>query len=251
MTTAEDHDLGDDQWIDEDGVFHASGSAAQLHAQRVNYEVNQLRVREDARRVLARERSGAADRPVSVSLADLLVEPEEPITYRVDGLLPSAGRALLAAQGKAGKTTLVGNLLRCLVDGDPFLDRHEVIAPAGRVALLDTEMPRGMLRRWLTDQRIRAPGRLEVYSLRGRLASFDVLDPVTCGSAPGDLHGCATGPTWSGNSSARIPTTPPRRGSSPPTAATSTCPRPDSSMTPRPGGCPLRVAPARRLPPRW
>lgn len=114
-------------------------------------------------------------------LSSLLAEPDESASYRIDRLLPTGGRALLAAQFKAGKTTLRDNLVRALADSDAFLDEFAVepLAPGRTVVVIDNEMSRGQLRRWLRDQGIRQPERVHVVVLRGRVGSFNLLDPYT------------------------------------------------------------------------
>lgn len=85
---------------------------------------------------------------------------------------------MLTAPMKAGKTTMIGNLLRSLVDGAPFLGQFTT-APVQRVLLLDDEMSEGQLRRWLRDQNIEAASVVSLVSLRGHLSSFNILDPAT------------------------------------------------------------------------
>lgn len=114
--------------------------------------------------------------PDAVLLDDLLSEPDAPVHYRVDRLWPTGGRVLFAAQFKAGKTTADHNLVRSLVDGEPFLGEFEVTVPVGRVAVLDTELDREMLKRWLRAQDIRNAGQVALYSLRGQLGAFNILD---------------------------------------------------------------------------
>lgn len=94
----------------------------------------------------------------------------------MDGVWPVGGRVVLAAQYKAGKTTLRNNLLRSLVDGDHFLDEFRVEAFEGTVVLIDNELDERMLRRWLREQGIKNTDRVHVLSLRGRVGSFDLLD---------------------------------------------------------------------------
>lgn len=85
---------------------------------------------------------------------------------------------VLSAQHKAGKTTLSGNVTRSLVDGDAFLGAYDV-ARAERVVVLDNELHEGMLRRWLRDQGVRSTERVHVLAMRGRLSTFNILDPAT------------------------------------------------------------------------
>jgi hypothetical protein len=152
------------------------GQAEQIDAREleVRQELRRLEVREEARR---RHRAGqSAARPPITSLDAFLAVQDEPVTFRIADLMPVGSRVLLAAQYKAGKTTLVANLLRALVDGVDFLGRS-VTRPNGRVVLLDGELDERMLRRWLRDQRIRNTDRIAVVSLRGRLSSLNLLDP--------------------------------------------------------------------------
>ncbi len=136
-----------------------------------------LRVRQAARELVARD--GLEDAPalLPTNLAEFLAEPDEDVRYRVDRLLPTGGRVVFAAPNKAGKTTTIGNLVRCLVDGGRFLDEFDV-ERAERVVLLDNELDRRMIRSWLRDQTIVNAEAVAVLSLRGRLSGFNILDPV-------------------------------------------------------------------------
>lgn len=160
-----------------------------LSAHEVAAEARKLRVREQARRLVRREqRESDGRRPQFVLGSDFLAEPDPPISYRLDELWPSGGRILLAAQYKAGKTTLLGNCIRSLVDAEPFLDRFEVSSQARRVALLDNELDRNMLRRWLREQDIQRTDLFAPVSLRGKLSTFDILDPEVRAEWAADLR---------------------------------------------------------------
>ncbi len=119
--------------------------------------------------------------PELVPLVDLLAEPEEPVRFRIAGLLPTGARALLAAQFKAGKTTMRDNLVRSLADGTPFLDEFaiEPLEDGRTVVVIDNEMSRGQLRRWLADQGIGRPEIVRVVVLRGQVGKFNLIDPYT------------------------------------------------------------------------
>lgn len=144
-------------------------------------EVRRLRLKDRAVRALKQERAQARGERAPVLLPDFLAVPDEPVRYRVDGLWPVGGRVVCSAQYKAGKTTLLDNLLRALVDEQDFLGSFAVNAPAGRVVLIDNELDERMLRRWLREQGIAHPERVAVISLRGLVGTFDLLDEDTRG----------------------------------------------------------------------
>lgn len=115
------------------------------------------------------------DLPAVRSLRDLLAQADDAeTTWRIQGLLAAGARALLAAPHKAGKSTIVGNLLRSLADGRSFLGRFEV-RRAKRIVLIDDELDPRTLRAWLSDHGIEKAKRIEVVSLRGRVSTFDIL----------------------------------------------------------------------------
>lgn len=163
------------QASDEHGI-----DLAELAFEReVAHELRKLRIREEAQRRARKARQGPTPRPAIVGLDAFLAVPDEPVAYRIDRLWPKGGRVVLAAQYKAGKTTMVGNLLRALVDSTPFLDTFAVEPFLGKVVLLDDELDENMVRRWLREQGIHHTAAAAVVSLRGRLSSFDLLDPET------------------------------------------------------------------------
>lgn len=133
-------------------------------------------IREEARRRARRQQHGAQQPPSPVLLTDFLAQPDQPQQYRIEGLWPVGGRIMLTAQFKSGKTTLVGNLLRSLADGQPFLERFLTHTPKGRTTVIDTELDDRMLRRWLRDQRITNTGDVAVIPLRGKVSTLDLLD---------------------------------------------------------------------------
>ncbi|MCK0174787.1 AAA family ATPase [Mycolicibacterium sp. F2034L] len=161
-----------------------------LHSIQVKRRAYELRVNDEARALWTRQRATLAgrERPSLVNLTDLLAQPDEDASYRIADLLPIGGRALLAAQYKAGKTSMIANLLRSLVDGHPFLGRMHV-EPVGRVVLIDTELDERMLRRWLRDQNIDHRANVDILSLRGRLSGFDILDDTTRADWAAAMHG--------------------------------------------------------------
>lgn len=140
--------------------------------------LQEMKVREAAQRLMKTQRAGAQVRPPVESLLDFLAIPDEPARYRVDDLWPMGGRCILAAQYKAGKSTLVGNAVRSLVDGAAFLGTYAA-ERARDVVLIDNELDPRTLRSWLRDQDIVNVDRVRVVTLRGRTATFDLMDPQT------------------------------------------------------------------------
>ncbi len=135
-----------------------------------------LHAQVDARKRLAAADAAAIELPPIMSLDDLLAEPDDPVRMRITNLWPSGGaKVLCAAPAGAGKTTLSGNLLRSLADGDPFLGAFEVHQLAHRIAIIDNEMTTGMLKRWLRRQGVRNTAAVvDVVNLRGQAGLFDL-----------------------------------------------------------------------------
>ena len=157
--------------------LNGSSEQTDLHHLAVTKKAYDLRVHDEGRALWTRQRAALMGQqpPHMVTMADFLSVPDEDTIYRVDGLFPVGARVLLAAQYKAGKTSMIANLLRCLVDGDPFLGRYPV-APIGKILLIDTELDERTLRRWLRDQTITNIDGINILCLRGRLTSFAITD---------------------------------------------------------------------------
>ena len=133
----------------------------------------------EAARQLAREDAEQLGRTPAPprSLVELLAQPRRGAAYRVDGLLPIGGRVVITAPAKTGKTTLVAELVRSLVDGAPFLGRF-VTGAVGRVVLVDTEMSERQLVEWYGRRQLAQPERVTVWTVRGSAATFDPCDDV-------------------------------------------------------------------------
>lgn len=146
---------------DDDRIFHETPARERARCQ--------------VRRLLDLEERGPAQIPDFQTLRERLARPAPAMRWRVEGMQTQGSRAILAAQYKAGKTTVADNLLRSLVDGDDFLG-HRVAAVAGVVALLDFEMGERQLDAWFHAQRIAHDDRILALPLRGRATAFDILD---------------------------------------------------------------------------
>lgn len=149
-----------------EGSESAQEAAGDVLAELVAQELRKLIVRERARALYA-ERQRPAGEPFDAdTLAGLLARPAEP-RARIDGLLPWQAAALIVAQRKTGKTTMVANLARSLVTGEDFLDRFAVRPVTGCVGVLNYEVSGAQFARWAADAGVPAD-RLFVVNLRGR-----------------------------------------------------------------------------------
>ena len=141
-----------------------------------------LRVTEAARRMVSAERAAQAPPPAPVDLGEFIAaHADDEASWLLEDLWPLGGRVMLTAPAKGGKTTMMGNLVRTLADGAPFLDRFAPVnlsETGGRVVLLDTEMTEGHLARWLRAVQVRHPERVRVVSLRGRVQTLDPTEPA-------------------------------------------------------------------------
>lgn len=121
---------------------------------------------------------GNADAPHPQNGADFLALDIPEPRVLVDKLLLLDGNTVLVAQRKAGKTTLVHNLIKSMCDDTDFLGAYTIDKPKGmKFALLDFEMQQGMLLKWLRDVKVSLRGArsLELFSFRGASSSFNIL----------------------------------------------------------------------------
>jgi RecA-family ATPase len=115
--------------------------------------------------------------PEALTLRERLARPRQTTQSRIRGWQHQGQRVILSAQFKVGKTVLVGNLIRCLVDGDQWLGRDVVTPLSGTLLLLDFEMAESQLDDWFRDQGIKSDDRVRILPMRGRAATFNILDP--------------------------------------------------------------------------
>lgn len=142
------------------------GQADRSHEQRVEEALAYLRIRAEAQRRFRAEQDPNRAQPLDAGLlADVLQRPAEE-DWRIEGLLPAGGRALLSAQRKTGKTTAAANLCRSLVTGEPFLGRFAVRPISGSVVYLNYEVTARQCARWLAKVGV-PPDRLVLVTMRG------------------------------------------------------------------------------------
>lgn len=158
---------------------HEPKSPEERAAYVLEAEIIRERSRRLARRVIDAEERPPGDDPEMWPLDTWLDEADVEIPWRIKDLMAAETRVLVAAQFKAGKTILVTNLLRSLVDGDSFLGKYDVTPITdGTIAALDFEMSPRQFKRWLKDQRIENRKQILAMCFRGKAASFNLLDPA-------------------------------------------------------------------------
>lgn len=86
----------------------------------------------------------------------------------IDSLLYERNIVTITGAPKIGKTTLTGNIVRCLVDEVPFLNQFTTVAPEGRIGMWNGEMDEQDYVDYLRKMNIRNPGKLVACNLRGR-----------------------------------------------------------------------------------
>jgi hypothetical protein len=131
-----------------------------LHAE-VRKELDRQRAREIVAEV--RDRHGE-EKPWNDGLLSGMIAAE--IAWRCEDLVPLASRMLIQAQYKAGKTTFLLNLCRCVDEGGYFLGRFETTKLDGIVGYMNFEVAGDMFRKWADQLRI-DPNRMYVNHLRG------------------------------------------------------------------------------------
>lgn len=154
----------------------------------INFEVEKLQEREEAKRRFLASKAEEREALPLTALGTLLETEIAEEEYVIGGLLHSGGNVMFTAARKSGKSTVIGNLIRSLVDGDDFLD----VFPATtrrKVALIDLELSPATLQKWLREQGIRNVDAVTVVSLRGRARAFNILDDATRSELADQLRG--------------------------------------------------------------
>ena len=75
------------------------------------------RIRRDAKKAIEAEERGPVTLPKIATLRERLALPQQETPWRIHNWQPQGSRVICAAQFKTGKTTLMGNTIRSLVDG--------------------------------------------------------------------------------------------------------------------------------------
>jgi RecA-family ATPase len=157
----------------------ANGSPADDPQRLLDIDKAKLRRQRQARREVDAEENPPRPIPTPRTLKDRLANKTKAIPYRIADLMLYGHRGLLVAQFKAGKTTMIVNLIRALVDNRPFLNKYRVAAVVD-VTLIDVEMASedtNQLDEWYEKAGIVHQDRVKIVALRGAASSFNILDP--------------------------------------------------------------------------
>jgi hypothetical protein len=105
--------------------------------------------------------------PVSMTLAELFTSGITPPTWTVDGIHVLGSNSTLTAQYKAGKTTFLMNLMKSVVDGEPFLGEYDSQMIDGNVAFFNYELGDDVFMVWAARMGFIHPERVHILNLRG------------------------------------------------------------------------------------
>lgn len=143
---------------------------AKEHLVKYENELIHLRNQREIKQRLIEEEQISRDWPLKLDL----IREEEPFDWLVEGVIPRGENALLIAPNKVGKTSIVVNLVKSLIDGAPFLGKFPVAWPTAKVAVLDFEMSETMLRNWYGRAKIEGK-HFEVLPMMGHAQAFNLL----------------------------------------------------------------------------
>ena len=139
--------------------WHPPVDQGHEYAEVFDFEVEQaafrLRVREAAQRKVRTEQQRDLGDIEPIRLTEFLARPKPAVRYRIDPLWRRGYRIVLAAQFKAGKTTMVDNIMRSVRDGEPFLGEFDTVP--GQVTLIDFEMDPDTVQEWLRSSKSATP----------------------------------------------------------------------------------------------
>lgn len=135
-------------------------------------ELARVEARSRVRRDMQAEASAGLPDYVFGTLAEMQKLP--PLSaHRIEDLMVFEGTTTVVAPRKAGKSTFVGGVTRCLTTGEPFLGRFNVlpIETDNRVGILNFEVSAQQHTQWLSDMGI-DPDRVFTAHLRGYANPF-------------------------------------------------------------------------------
>lgn len=170
-----DDNVDDDDGIDEDRVEMIRGLMPPEilnDPAKVNQVINQVTTMRvtDVARTIHRALSYVSEEPpteLSYTLAQASSMLRPTREFHVEKVFARRHIVTLVGRHKSGKTTLAGNLVQSLVDGDPFLGQFEVTGLSGNVGMWNGEMDAQDFDEYLLAMKIREMRRVQIAHLQG------------------------------------------------------------------------------------
>lgn len=133
-----------------------------------------MRVREEIAYRRAIEEAATLVSLTDKSVRDEITEDYVEPTWRIEGLHIASSFTTITASKKTGKSTLMLNLMRSLVDGRPFLGQR-VEPVTGKIGYWNLELDRNVWLQWVKDIGIQAADQIVALHLRGQ--RFPIYHP--------------------------------------------------------------------------
>lgn len=132
-------------------------------------EIESQSVRREAKRLLDDEQNLRSFKQPEVygNLFVELQQPDEQETYLINELFPTGANVVLTAAFKSGKTTMINQLVKSLVDDEPFLGKYGTQAHDGNVVVFNYEVDKRQYRQWMREVGIKNQSKVYLIHLRG------------------------------------------------------------------------------------
>lgn len=135
--------------MDAQQIADITGESPDTVSTEITYRLMRNLVGENARKKLEEIKAEKEPALMAMTLTDMADEPERP--DRINGLVAARSTTHIIAPRKSGKTTLLFNLARSLINGTAFLGRFPCEPEPGKIAWLNYEMPINTFNRWVDD----------------------------------------------------------------------------------------------------
>lgn len=149
------------------------------HDAAVKERLERLLIDDEARALKSRLASAGWTPPAVASLSEALKRPRRETKYLVDGMWPAGANITVAATYKSGKTTLVIDLIRSLVNHERFGGTQGVARLEGKVCYLNFEMVSDALTEWFRSVGIKDPNQVVQVDIRDSPSPFNIADEAT------------------------------------------------------------------------
>lgn len=151
------------------GRTNEGGYDAEAFALSVTDSYIKAKASEQAKKLLEAEKTTSGYKALDIQGLDrLLSVPDEPVQWRIKGLMQIGHNATMAARYKVGKTTMVTNMLKVLVDGGYFLDEFYVQQVTRPVVVFNHELSDRQFTAWLRKAGIVNTHMIIPVNLRGK-----------------------------------------------------------------------------------